>query len=124
MKEIRQIQKKFVSSKKPRRTQDVSRIFAKLIMEGKISAALKFLKSETSKGTLSMTDDIVEELRGKHQHAATIQEDSLLHCPIDYIPPSIFDYINEDTVYKRALNTKGAADQSGMDAELYRRILF
>ena len=76
MKEVRHIQKKFISSRKPLRTEDVSRIFAKLTMEGKISAALKFLETETSKGILSLTDDILEELKRKHPHAATIQEDS------------------------------------------------
>ena len=67
MKEVRHIQKKFISSKKPRRTEDISRIFAKLIMEGKISAALKFLEMETSKGILSLTDDILEKLKGNLQ---------------------------------------------------------
>ena len=98
MKEVGHIQKKFTSSKKPRRTEDVSRISAKLIMEGKISAALKFLETETSKGILSLTDDILEELKGKHLHAATIQEDSLLYGPINYIPPNIFGSIDEDSV--------------------------
>ena len=92
-------------------------------MEGKISAALNFLEMETSKGILSMTDDILEELKEKHLHAATTQEDNLLFGAIDYIPPSIFDSINEDMVYKAALNTKGPAGPLGMDAELYRRIL-
>ena len=53
-----------------------------------------------------------------------MQEDSLLHGPIDHIPPSLFDFINEYTVYKMALNTKGAAGPSGVDAELYHRILY
>ena len=75
-------------------------------MEGKISSALKFLETETSKGILSLTDDILEELKEKQPHVATIREDSLLHGPIDYIAPSIFDSVNEDTVYKVALNTK------------------
>ena len=52
-----------------------------------------------------------------------IQEDSLLRGPIDYIPPNIFDSINEDTVFKATSNTKGDAGPSGMDAELYRRML-
>ena len=81
------------------------------------------METETSKRILSLTDDILEELKRKHPHAATIQEDSLLHGPIDYISPNIFDSIDEDIVYKAALNTKGAAGPSGMDAELYRRIL-
>ena len=81
------------------------------------------MEKETSKGILSLTDEILEELKEKHPHAATIQEDSLLHGSVDYILPSIFDFINEDTMYKAALNTKEAASPSGMDVELHRRIL-
>ena len=39
------------------------------------------------------------------------------------IPPGIFDLINEQRIFNSALKTKGSAGPSGMDAELYRRIL-
>ena len=122
MKEITHIQKNFVSSKKPRRTEDVSRIFAKLIMEGKISAALKFLETKTSKGILSLTDDILEELKEKHPHAATLQEHSLLLVQLITSHQVFFTPLIRTYCTKRLLNTKGAAGPSGMDAELYRRI--
>ena len=123
MKETKLLQKKFISSKRPRKTEDISRIFAKLIMEGKVNAALKFLDTETSKGILSLSDEVLKELTEKHPEAAPICDETLLFGPIDYIPSSIFDSINEESIYKAALYTKGAAGPSGMDAELYRRVL-
>ena len=35
-----------------------SKVFAKLIMEGQINAALRFLNESTSGGVLSLTDDV------------------------------------------------------------------
>jgi hypothetical protein len=41
--EIRFIQKKFRSSTKPRDSEEVSKVFAKLVFQGKLTAAVKFL---------------------------------------------------------------------------------
>ena len=65
----------------------------------------------------------MEELEKKHPSAAEIREECLLNGPIDQILPNIFDLINEQMIYDAALKTKGSAGPSGMDAELYRRIL-
>ena len=92
-------------------------------MEGKISAALKFLDKESSSGVLTLSNDVTQELNEKHPKAAPVSDNSLLYGPIDYIPKCIFDSIDEMLVLKAALNTKGSAGPSGMDAELFRRIL-
>ena len=54
---------------------------------------------------------------------ADIADESLLYRPIDYIPPGVFDLIDEKIIFDAATTTKGSARLSGMDAELYRRIL-
>ena len=113
---------KFTRSKKARSIEDTSRIFAKLIMEGKVSAALKFLDSESS-GVLTCSDEVLKELKSKHPDEASIQENSLLNGPILSIPDCFFDSIDEQSVINAALRTKGSAGPSGMDAELYRRVL-
>ena len=59
LKETRNIKKKLVSSKKARSMKDTSRIFAKLVMEGKLSAALKFLDTESSSGVLKLSDSVL-----------------------------------------------------------------
>ena len=43
--------------------------------------------------------------------------------PIDYIPLGVFDLIDEKMIFDAATKTKGSAGLSGMDAELYLRIL-
>ena len=49
--------------------------------------------------------------------------ESLLYGPVDYIPPGVFDLMEERMIFDAATATKGSAGPSGMDAELYRRIL-
>ena len=44
-------------------------IFAKLVMEGQINSALRYLSEDDSGGVLSLTDDVVRQLREKHPDA-------------------------------------------------------
>ena len=81
------------------------------------------MDSETSTGLLNLTPEVLEGLKGKHPEAADIADESLLYGPIDYIPPGVFDLIDEKLIFDAATTTKGSAGPSGMDAELYRRIL-
>ena len=122
LKETKHIQKKFTTSKKARFMHDISRIFAKLVMEGKISAAIKFLDKESSSGVSELSDSVIKELQTKHPPPAPIADSSLLYGPIDFVPKCFFDSINEESVLKAALMTKGSAGPSGMDADIYRRI--
>ena len=81
------------------------------------------MNSESSTGLLNLTPEVLEGLKGKHPEAADIADESLLYGPIDYIPPGVFDLIDEKLIFDAATTTKGSARPSGMDAELYRRIL-
>ena len=123
MKEVRFIQEKFVSSRKAKSVEDITRIFARLVMQGKITAAIKLLDQERSTALVTPSRKVLEELEKKHPSAAEIREECLLNGPTDQIPPNIFDLINEQMIYDAALKTKGSAGPLGMDAELYRRIL-
>jgi len=123
MKEVEFIQSKLKSSKKAKSVEEISKCFANLVMQGKLSAAIKLLDRESSSGVLPLSPDMLEELKQKHPPAAEIAEESLLHGPLDTYPQCIFDQIDEAMIYASALRTKGSAGPSGMDAELYRRIL-
>ncbi|EDO46763.1 predicted protein [Nematostella vectensis] len=123
MKEIRFIQSRFVNSKKARSVEDISRTFAKLIFQGKLSAAIEMLDRENSSGLLKLSDDVLTQLKEKHPSLAEIGEESLLHGPTGLVPPVIFDLIDEQRIFDSALKPKGSTGPSGMDAELYRRIL-
>ena len=123
MKECRHIQKKLISSKKQRTTEDIARIFAKLVMEGKLSAALKFLDSANSGGILGLSEKVINDLKSKHPPAEPVADNCLLFGPIEQVKPWFFASIDEQTILSAAAKTKGSAGPSGMDAELYRRIL-
>ena len=124
LKEVRFIQGKFVNSKKARTVEDISKVFAKLVFQGKLSAAIKLLDSESSTGLLNLTLEVLEGLKEKHPKAAHIADESLLYGPIDYISPGVFfDLIEDKMIFNVATKTKGSAGPSGMDAELCRRIL-
>ena len=63
---------------------------AKLLFQGKLSAAIKLFDSESSTGLLKITPEVLEALKEKHPEAADIVHESLLYGPIDYIPPGFF----------------------------------
>lgn len=59
----------------------------------------------------------------KPPNPAPIVDNVLLYGPIDYVPPHIFNSIDEQSILKASLRTKGCAGPSGMDSDIYRRIL-
>ena len=101
--------------------------FSKLMMEGRVRAALKLLSEGTGSGLLSL-DEIVTEgsgksvrnvLNDKHPdpelaHPETLLEDVDFH-------PAIFDNITAESVRISALHTHGSAGPSGLDALCWRR---
>ena len=49
-----------MNSKKARTVEDISKVFATLVFQGKLSAAIKLLDSENSTGLLNLTPDVLE----------------------------------------------------------------
>ena len=43
-------------------------------MEGQINAALRFLNESTSGGILSLTDDVMKQLKEKHPDPCTVSQ--------------------------------------------------
>ena len=115
--EIRFNQDRFVNSRRARSVEDISRTFAKLVFQGKLTAAIKLLHKENSSGLLNLSEELLAQLKEKHPVPAEIEE-CLLHGPVDLVPPGIFDLINEQRIFDSALKTKGSAGPSGMNAEL------
>ena len=66
MKEVKFIQGKFVNSKKTRSVEDISKVFARLVLQGKVSAAIKLLDKESSSGLLSLSPEVLAGLKEKH----------------------------------------------------------
>ena len=100
-----------------------ARIFAKLVMEGQINSALRYLSEDDSGGVLPLTDDVVRQLKEKHPDAQRAKLGSLLLGPEEDIPDSVYQEINGELVREAALRTKGSGGPSGVDANGFKRIL-
>ena len=101
-----------------------ARIFAKLVMEGQINSALRYLSEDDSGGVLPLTDDVVRQLREKHPDAQRAKLGSLLFGPVEDIPDSVYQEINGELVREAALRTKGSGGPSGVDANGFKRIFW
>ena len=123
LREVKQIQQRFKKTKVKRSQEDVARIFSKLVMEGKVSAAMKFLDNEHSAGVLELNEKTINDLKEKHPQSEPLSEQGQLKGPIRTVPDHFFEPINEQEVLKATLKTKGSAGPSAMDADAFRRIL-
>lgn len=91
------------------------------MLRDKRAAAIKPLKKESSPRALSISPEMMEELKLKHPPSVEIEEDSVFYGPVDFNLRNIFDQIDEIMIYNAAMRTKGSAGPSGMDTQLYRR---
>ena len=106
-----------------RKPQDEARIFANLIMEGQIKSAMRFLDKDGTREVLSLTEEIMNQLRQKHPEAQEATLRSLFFGPIEEIPDTIFCKINGEMVREAALRTKGSGGPSGIDGVGVRRMV-
>ena len=120
--EGRNIQKRIKNSSK-KQTTDYSKVFAKLMMEGKVSAALKILSECEEEGVLPANKETIDELEKKHPEPAKIHEGSLLQGPLMRPDKSYFDSINGDLIKVAARQTKGSAGPSRLDSDQFKHIL-
>ena len=105
-------------------TPDRSKVFAKLVLEGQINSALRFLSESSSGGVLALTDKVMTQLKQKRPNPQPAKLGSLIFGPIDdEIPESVYSEINGDMVRQAALRTKGSGGPSGVDANGFRRML-
>ena len=103
--------------------QDQARIFANLIMEAQIKSVMRFLDKDGNHGALSLTEEIMNQLRQKHLEAQEATLGALLFGPIEEIPVTIFCKINGEMVREAALRTKGSGGPSGIDTVGVRRMV-
>ena len=122
LEEAKLIQQRLTAGKM-RSAEDNAKTFAKLMLQGKINAALNLLSTEGGGGVLPLSESVINSLVEKHPSPAPIQEDALLHGPVNKVPSNYFDSIDEETIAKAAQLTKGAAGPSHVDAKHYRHIL-
>ena len=104
------------------------------MFEGKVSAAIDLLAQKGKGGVLRVSnpsnpDDpesplVVEVLRSKHPPAKPATPTALVmsHQEPPQVHPVIYDRIDACCIRSAALNTKGSAGPSGLDAHCWRRL--
>ena len=104
------------------------------MFEGKVSAAIDLLAQKGKGGVLRVSnpsnpDDpesplVVEVLRSKHPPAKPATPTALVmsHQEPPQVHPVIYDRIGACCICSAALNTKGSAGPSGLDAHYWRHL--
>ena len=132
LREGRALQKSLAHSPLPKRNDaSMARRFSKMMMEGRVRAALKLLSNNPATGLLSL-DEIVDATSGKtvrdvledkHPDPQPAHPEALLGvADNDSFHPAIFDSITAESIRAAALHTQGAAGPSGLDAFSWRRL--
>ena len=111
--QARTIQQKLKSGKR-RTNDDIVRIFSKLMFEGKVSAALKFLDENAHNAVLDPNEEVLQPQE--------ISKDALIKGPLMKINPAKYFDIDEQLVLKAANTTKGSGGPSQLDAQQWKRM--
>ena len=109
--------------RKDETTEHMAKVFAKLMMEGKVHAALRLLSKAESLGVADLTPETMQKLADLHPNAIPASESVLKTGELPYFDPIVFTNIDEQSIAKAATKTKGSAGPSGLDADGWRRIL-
>ena len=117
------IQTRLVKSTPKNTTKAISKRFADLMKQGKVNAAVKLLTASMQGGILPLTDETMTLLHTKHPEPGTLNEDAVYQHQAPPVHPIVFDAITAESVRKAAMNTKGGAGPSGVDADGWRHIL-
>ena len=79
----------FIQAKLPKtashKPQDQAKIFTNLIMEGQIKLAMRFLDKDSNHRVLSLTEEIMNQLRQKHPEVQETMLRALLFGPTEVI---------------------------------------
>ena len=102
---------------------NLAKSFAKLMMQGKVNAALRLLDRQETLGVAKMSEDVMTELRNLHPEAQPASADTLMSGDIPYFDPVRFTNIDDKAIATAALKTRGSAGPSGLDADGWRRML-
>ena len=85
----RMIQKRLSNSRRVD-PPNAARVFANLVMSGKINSSLRYLSENNGGGVLALSDDVMAQLREIHPSPQEARLGSLLFGPVEDVPDSIY----------------------------------
>jgi hypothetical protein len=110
-------------TKTQRRQPNRAKIFAKLVLQGKLSAALRILTGDQDTSVLGPTESVIEQLRMLHPNPEDADITGLIRGVPPVIDPVVYQNIDGTSIYKAAMRTRGSSGPSGMDADNMRKLL-
>ena len=136
IKEGQTIQQQFIREHQGRPDQQTSRLFAKLMIEGKVRAALRLIQEDGSSGPLGLdsqlesnnptasSETVREALQKKHPPPQQLQQTSIITPEEETTEPDpiLFERIDGQLICNTALRMDGAAGPSGLDAAAFKRL--
>ena len=124
VKEAQDIQGRLVNRRHT--PEEMHKIFSRLMLQGKVSAALRWVTNKSG-ALLESTPEVIDLLKTKHPDPA--KECSLLdmcYLPKDGVVKAhdvIFENIDATAIYEAAKKTNGSAGPSGLDSDGWQRLL-
>ena len=121
--ESREIQKRLKRSHEKKR-ESKEKAFCRLMLQGKVSQAMKFINSEDdTRGVHTLTDEIKQLLEEKHPKAGPKYEEVLIPPAADPPEVVIFEGINGMSVHKAAKQIQGSGGPTLIDADGWKHII-
>ncbi len=114
------IQDKLLKSKMS--ADHCEKVFVRLMLQGKISAAMRWIGSQSTT-VLPVDDTVMAELDRLHPTASAAEAGSILQGPANKVESVIFENIDGDLIRQCAKRTEGSAGPSGLDSDGWKRIL-
>ena len=103
--EATSIQKRLKPNVGSNSVNNISKKFAGLMKNGKVSAAVKLLTENAQGGILPLNDETINLLQEKHPEGKDTDPNCLLEGEIEPIHPSVFETISAAQIQEAALRT-------------------
>ena len=112
----------------------MSRIFARLMLQGKVKAALRILSADSRGRVLDLDESLSlcsrdgerlsvrDILKAKHPSGQPIVSDALVTSEPPPVHPVIYEKITGSTIRAASLHCQGSAGPSGLDAASWKRM--
>jgi hypothetical protein len=102
----------------------LSKVFNRLMMSGKVTAARQLLTKTARKGgVLPLTDDVMKLLQEKHPPGEPLDEAAMIQGEQRRVHEATFAGITGAKIRDAAIKTQGGAGPSGGDADHWRHML-
>ena len=122
LEESETIQQRLINSISKNSSESISKKFASLMKQGKVNPAVKLLTSNMQGGILPLNAETMSLLESKHPEPSPLDESALHDFEMPPVHSVVFEEISADSVRAAALQTKGGAGPSGVDADGWRHI--